>query len=205
MTIDLVIKSIKYETLHMKSFNKNIILTAALIASTYTALIWAATDTNNNYQFVAVKNCKVVMQKEMNSEQREAYLAFKQQEHKMHELELPIQDIEIEIQQYSDQIESLVKLAIVDNEDSLYIDKSLLSKHEDIANEFSEFMSEYQTSFDALGEHGQVIVQYAETFETFETTIEADLENVEYDHIEIISPNDSTINSCYNNTLEALM
>jgi hypothetical protein len=177
-------------------------LTATLIASTYTALVWAGTDTNNNYEFVAVKDCKVVMQKEMNFEQREAYLALKKQEHKMYELELPIQDIEIEIQQYSEQIESLAKLAIVDTEGSLYIDKTLLSEHDDIANEFSEFMSEHQSSFDALGEHGQVIVQYAETFEH---TIEADLEDVLYDHIQIISPDKPTINSCYNNTLAALM
>jgi hypothetical protein len=186
----------------MKSFNKKYIFIATLLASSYTALVLAGTDAINNYEYAAIKDCQVVMQKEMTLEQREAYLALKQQAQKMHELELPIAVIEVEIQQYSEQIESLVKLAIVDNEDSLYIDKTLLSEHDHIANEFSEFMSEHQASFDAIGEHGQVIVEYAEAFETM---IESDLENVNYDHIQIILPGKLTINSCHDNTLAALM
>lgn len=180
----------------MKSFNKKFILTAALIASTYTALVWAGTDISGQYEFVAVRNCQVVMQKEMTYEQREAYLSLTQQEQKMHELTLPIQDIEVEIQQYSEQIESLTKLAIVEDEQSLHIDKNLLAEHNTIANELTNFISKHQDKFDDIGEHGQVIVQYAENFER---TIEADLVNIDYDHIQIITPDKSTINGCYDN------
>lgn len=186
----------------MKSFNKKFILTATLIASTYTALVWAGTDTDSNFEFVAMKDCQVVMQKEMTSVQREAYLSLKQQEQKMHELELPIQDIEVEIQQYSEQIESLVKLAIVDNEDSLYIDKTLLAEHDAIATEFTDFMSVHQAKFDAIGEHGQVIVEYANEFES---SIKADLDNVDYDHIQVITPDKPTINACYDNHFSRFM
>ena len=202
MPLDLVNEFPKNETSQMKSFNKKFILTATLIASTYTALVWAGTDSDNKFEFVAIKNCQVVMQKQMTPEQREAYLSLKQQEQKMHELELPIQDLEVEIQQYSAQIESLVKLAIVDNEDSLYIDKTLLAEHDAVAKEFTDFMSDHQAKFDAIGEHGQVIVEFADVFET---SIKADLDNVEYDHIQIISPDKPIINACNNNHFDKFM
>jgi hypothetical protein len=186
----------------MKPFNKKFILTATLIASTYTALLWAGTDPNGSYEFVAMKDCQVVMQKEMTPEQLEAYLALKQHEQKMQELELPIQDLEVEIQQYSEQIKSLVELAIVDNEDSLHIDKVMLQQHDIIANEFSDFMSEHQSEIEAIGEHGQVIAQYAKSFEA---AIKGDLDDVNYDHIQIITPDKPTLNGCYGNSTAALM
>jgi hypothetical protein len=150
------------------------------------ALAWSGTDKANDYSVVALKDCEVVSEQVMTTEQLDAYLSLKQQEQKMQALEVPIQSIEQEIKVYTDEIEKLTKLAIQDTDESLHINKALLKQHDSVAKEFDKFMQLHQQDFDSLGKQGGIIGQKAEKFET---AIKASLKTIDYDQIQVLTPN----------------
>jgi hypothetical protein len=177
----------------MKPWNKRFALITILLATVPAAWVLADTHAKNEYDIVAIKNCQIMMRKSMTPEQIDAYLALKKQEEKMHELELPIRDIEKDIQNYSTNIESLTKLAIQENEESLYIDQTLLKKQNSMSKEFNDFMSEHEHKFNALSKQGEVIAQYAESFKT---TIQADLNDLKYDQLQITAADEPIVHGC---------
>jgi hypothetical protein len=169
------------------NITSKIVITAVIsILFAQVALALSDADKPNDYSVIALKHCKVVSDKPMSSEQLEAYLSLQQQEQKMHTLEMPIQNIEKEINGYTDKIEKLTKLAVQETEGSLHIDKALLKQQETVVKELSDFMQLHQPNFDALGKQGSVIGQQAEIFKT---SIKASLENVDYDQIRVVTPN----------------
>jgi DNA-binding transcriptional MerR regulator len=139
----------------------------------------------NDYTVVAFNNCKVVSKQPMPAKLLEAYLNLRQQEQKMQALGLPIKNIEQDIKAYSDEMEKLSKLAIQDTEESTHINKPLLAQHQLVADEFNKFMQLHQQDFDALGKQGSIIGQHAQIFET---SIQACLNNIDYDQIQIVTP-----------------
>jgi hypothetical protein len=181
----------------MKRSTKIIIASLFPLVICQVALAWSDTDKANDYSVVALKNCEVVSKQAMTTEQLDAYLSLKQQEQKMHSLEVPIQNIEQKIKVYTDEIEKLTKLAIQETDDTLHINKAMLKQQDLVANEFNQFMQLHQQDFDALGKQGGVIGQQAEIFET---SIKASLENINYDQIQVLTPDShQTQNNCDNN------
>jgi hypothetical protein len=174
------------------------IIIASAVSILFAQVATALSDTNKpgDYSVIALKNCDVVSDKKMTAPQLEAYLSLKQQQQKMQALELPIQDIQQEISLYSDEIEKLTKLAIQETNDTLHINKALLKKQEIVVKEFDKFMQLHQQEFDALGEQGSLIGQQANIFET---RIKANLESIDYDQIQVRTPDShSTQFSCDN-------
>lgn len=157
------------------------------------AFAWSDSDAINQYSVVALKNCEVVSEKEITSEQFEAYRKLKQLEQQMHALEMPIQDIEQEIKAYTEQIEKLTHLAIQESNGAIHIDKALLKQQDIVVKEFNHYMQLHQPNFDALGKQGSLIGEQAELFES---SIKASLENVDYDQIRVVTP--SNKNSGHN-------
>jgi hypothetical protein len=175
----------KLKGLPMKKTSKIIIASAASILFAQAAMALSDTNQPTGYSVIALKNCAVVSDKAMTDVQLEAYLSLKQQEQKIHTLEGPIQNIEQEIESYSDNIERLTKLAIQETDESLHINKTLLKQQEAAAKEFAQFMQLHQHKFDALGDQGKAIGQQADIFET---SIKANLGGIDYDQIQVLTP-----------------
>lgn len=176
------------------------ILSKTLLVSGMTSLFSQAvsalpdTHKHSDYSVIALKNCHVVSSQKMSKEQFEAYTSLKQQEQKMHKLEEPIQAIELEIDSYSNEIEKLTELAIQETDKTLHIDKTILKQQEAVAAEFSQFMQQHQSAFDTLGEQGKIIGEKANTFQV---AIKTSLSGVEYDQIQILTPDsDQSQPSC---------
>lgn len=101
---------------------------------------------------------------------------------------MPIQGIEQEMQQYTDSIEKLTKLAIQETDESLYIDKKLMQQQKVVAKEFDEFMQKHQQDFDAIGAQGIVIGQYADNFSD---SVKDTLAGIDYDQVQVLTPGKS--------------
>ncbi|WOH37470.1 hypothetical protein RI844_19245 [Thalassotalea fonticola] len=165
-----------------KTFKFATISSCLLIGAAFAS---QASSTNTDYTITLLKGCDVVAKYAMNTEQVEAYQALQAEEQKMHALEQPIQAIEQQLQEYTEQIEELTSLAIQDNDDTLYIDKSYLKQQEQVVAKLDKLMDEHQHDFDALGEQGSLIGAKAEDFTD---TIDASFDNVDYDQMRIDYP-----------------
>ena len=168
----------------MKRSAKILIASLVPLVLCQVALAWGDIDKENNYSVVALKNCEVVSDQAMTQQQFAAYISLKQQEQKMHTLEVPIQGIEQKVKAYTDEIETLTKLAIQDTDETLHINKKLLEQHDLVAKEFDSFMQLHQQDFDALGKQGNIIGQHADVFET---SIKDHLQGLDYDQIQVLS------------------
>lgn len=176
--------------------SKLVIASAVSILFAQVALALSGTNKASDYSVIALKNCDVVSDKVMTAKQLEAYLALKQQEQKMQILEMPIQNIAQEISLYTDEIEKLTELAIQETDKTLHINKAVLEQQNLVVEEFNKFMQVHQQSFDALGEQGHMIGQQAKIFET---SIKVDLETIDYDQIQVLTPGSQlTLPSCDN-------
>lgn len=162
--------------------------TFATISSTLLISAAFATQANNadtDHTITLLKDCNVVAEYAMTAEQVEAYQALQLEEQKMHALEQPIQAFEQQLQAYTEQIEELTALAIQDNEDSLYIDKSYLKQQQQVVAKLDLLMDEHQHEFDALGEQGSLIGAKAENFSD---TIDARFDHIDYNQMRIDHP-----------------
>ena len=102
---------------------------------------------------------------------------------------MPIQEIEEEIKVYTDELETLTKLVIQDNDGSLHINQKLLKQQDIVAKEFNQFMQLHQQDFDALSKQGSIIGLQAKT----------SLESIDYDKIQVLTPdNKHTLSNCDN-------
>ena len=187
----------------MNITSKIVIAAAVSILFAQVALALSFTNKPGDYSIIVLKNCEVVSNKAMTDEQLEAYLSLKQQEQKIHVLEVSIQDIEQEILSYTKKMEKLTELAIQETDEILHINKARLKQRDIVANEFDKFMQLHQQDFEVLGKQGNVIGQQAEIFET---SIKVGLESVDYDQIQVHSPDSNqTQHSCDNASREVLM
>jgi hypothetical protein len=166
------------------------------------ALASSDTDKASDYSVVALKDCQVVSNKTMTTEQFLSYTHLKQQDQIMQRLQVPIQKIEQEIEAYTDEIEKLTKLAIQETDETLHINKTLLKQQDSAAQKFNEFMQLHQQHFDALGEQGNIIGQRADIFET---SIKANLKNIDYDQIQVLTPSSQKILSNCDNDIQVMI
>lgn len=139
----------------------------------------------SDYHIIAYKDCKQVFQQPMSDTQIKAYHELTLQTDKMDELELGLDGINDEIAAFTQKIESITDLAIQETGSRLTIDKNLLAEQQQIVAELERFMDQHEHRFDALGEHGEILGQYADVFTD---AIEADLAHVDYDNVRVITP-----------------
>jgi hypothetical protein len=68
-----------------------------------------------------------------------------------------------------------------------------------VVQELDKFMQLHQPDFDALGEQGNIIGQQDEIFET---SIKANLESIDYDQIQVLTPDNHPTQFSVTMTLE---
>lgn len=174
-----------------------VIITSCLF--TVAAIASQSDNQTSEYSITLMKDCQVISKYKMNTKQINAYLALKEQEDVMESLEMPINAIESELDEYSNQIEELTSLAIQENDDRLTIDKHYLAQQEEVVEKLNALMEAHQKDFDALGEQGSKISEIANEFTD---SIKVSIGDVDYDHIRVNSPDEKQSGfHCYSDTV----
>ena len=143
----------------------------------------------SNYSIVFLKECNVISKQAMTPQQVEAYLALRSEEKKMTAIEMPIQAIEQQLNDYTTEIERLTKLAIQETDESLHINKAYLEQQGLVVSKLNALMSLHQKDFDQLGVQGRNIGEQADKFKKL---IEDTFTSQDYDQIRIITPEKKT-------------
>ena len=179
----------------MKLFNK---FTPAIITSCLLTVAVFANQTtmqNTDYSFSLSKNCQVIGEYQMTPEQVSAYIELKEQEEVMQSLQAPIELIQDELNEFTEQISELTSLAIQESEDSLYIDKRYLAQQEEVVEKLNLLMKAHKKDFDALGSQGNLIGDIANKFTD---SLKLTIGDIDYDQLHVNSTNNEFSNSnCY--------
>lgn len=152
------------------------------------AAITSAEERSRNladYKIIALSDCAIVSEKVMTQEQLDAYLPLIDMENLMQDLQVPMDEMEEQLEVYTDQIEAMTELAVHETDDSIYIDKTYLSQQKELADKIRSVVSSYQTDITAIETHGEAIGEKAKVFER---AVKSSLVDVDYDQIRIISP-----------------
>ena len=146
------------------------------------------------YNIHLLKDCQLVETLPMNAELTGIYRELQYQEALMAKLELPIDAISGQIDDYSQQIEQLTGLAIQENENSLYIDKAYLAEQEAVSDKLDRLIALHQQDFAALEKQGHKIELVARDFEK---ELREVIRGFDYEHIRITSSgNDQSHTGC---------
>ena len=170
----------------MKKFTK--FLTVSALSMAVLTPVFALQEGNtesNGYLIKAYKDCELVHEQVMNSGQIDAYLDLKEQEKKMHDVELTLEGVEEELEQYTSALNELTELAIQETDDTLFIDKQKLREQEEVAQQLEAFMEQHEDKYEAIAKQGKAIGDIAEKFTD---ALESDLSDIDYDDLHIITP-----------------
>lgn len=170
----------------MKLLNKFLLIPISAIAVLSSA-VYAANLSNNpdDYSLIALKNCQVVSESTLTQTQLNAYLSLKEEEEIMFTLQNPIKNIEGELKDFTDKIEEVTAMAVQETDVSIFIDKHYLKKQEELAEKINALVEAHQEDFDALEQQGKRIGKKARVLEQ---AIEAELDDLDYDQIRVITP-----------------
>ncbi|UAA38996.1 hypothetical protein KIH87_01085 [Paraneptunicella aestuarii] len=169
--------------------HSTISITALSLATLATFSVFAMNDDDlQDYQLIALKDCEIVYQAKLTEEQQEAMRALDALETKMDSMELPTEEFEVKIELLSKQLEDVTKVMIVEDENSLFIDKTLIQKQEELADEIDQLVSAHEPHFRKIEIHSEKIEAAADTFSEL---IKADLKGLDYDSIHIRKDDDS--------------
>lgn len=151
----------------------------------------------NDYTIKAYKNCTLVLEQPMTSEQIAAYEALQQEAEKMDFIEVGVEGIDEQLELLSEEIEALTSMAVQETDDSLFIDKHMMAEQLAAVERLTDFMAQHEDKFDAISEQGDTISAYADKFTN---VIEAGLENINYDDLQVITPHNKSYHHCNDTT-----
>ncbi len=152
----------------------------------------------DKYSIKVIENCKVITEIPLTQQQIQAYLALRNEEDKMAELESPIPAIEAKLEEYTSQIEQLSQQTFTDTEKSFRINKVALAKQKQIVKKLDKLMVAHQADFDALSVQGKRIGDIADKFSKL---IAPAIANIKHHHITISRHNEELLdNYCKNST-----
>lgn len=111
------------------------------------------------------QGCEKIKTIQMDQSQKAAYLAFKQQERKIAELEIPLHDMDEELAKYEQELEALSEDLIVETEGKIIVDSAVIKKHEEIAQKMQKAVRLRQGDIEELELHAKEIEAAAFLFE----------------------------------------
>ena len=148
----------------MNRFFKLAALSSTLLfASVYATGDQAATHESKQAYAAAINDCKVVKQIRLNSNATAAWKKMQQLQAKMDEVHKPLRKVEWLLSDYGKEMENIARLAIVETEQAVRIDKELLEEQEYLADKMSSLVKQHQADFDALEHYGHQIEKHADS------------------------------------------
>ncbi|MDR7119859.1 hypothetical protein [Rheinheimera soli] len=179
-------------------------LLSVAIAITVGCTAQAETDTTNltaaPQQIAFIKNCKVIQQRAMTTDEFAAYQRLEAVEQQMQELHLPLKAFELEMEQHSERMAELADLVHQEDEHSIRIDKVKMAEQQKLAGEIHEVTKGYKPHFAALEQKGDEISDIADDFtEVLKKSAPAG----GFDHIQVMSDSDKTT-ECYDDGIKLI-
>ncbi len=151
-------------------------------------------------QIAYIKNCKVVQQRAMTTDEFAAYQRLEAVEQQMEELHLPLKAFEAEMEQHGERMAELSDLVHQEDEYSIRIDKVKMAEQHKLAEEIQEITSRYKPHFAALEQKGDEISDIADDFTDL---LEKSAPAGGFDHIQVISDSGKTT-ECYDDGIKKI-
>ena len=172
------------------------LIPAAIASSLLISTVFAGQDDSqpSGYTLNLYNDCQLVAQHAMTERQISAYLALKNEEDIMQELESPIADIQAQLDDYSLQIEELTALAVQETDNGVYVDKHYLARQKEVVNKLNHLMARHQSDFDALGVQGHRIGKLADAFTS---SIKPIIGDNSFDQIHVTRPDKPSGFQCH--------
>jgi len=154
---------------------------------------------SSDYTLVLYKSCQEVSRQTMSDTQLSAYLAIENASEKMDGLQAPIESMQDQLEELTSQIEQLTDKAIIEDENSLHINKAFLKEQEEVVAKLEVLMTKHQGDFDAIEQQGDKIGELADEFEK---ALAPSIDGFDYDQIHIKTPTEADSNyRCDNNSI----
>ncbi|KOO56923.1 hypothetical protein WH43_17545 [Rheinheimera sp. KL1] len=151
-------------------------------------------------QIAYIKNCKVVQQRAMTTDEFEAYQRLEAVEQQMEELNLPLKAFEAEMEQHGERMAELSDLVHQEDEHSIRIDKVKMAEQHKLAEEIQEITERHRPHFAALEQKGDEISDIANDFTDL---LEKSAPAGGFDHIQVISDSGKTT-ECYDGGIKLI-
>jgi len=153
----------------------------------------------SDYTLVLLKDCKEISRQTMSEPQLSAYVALENASEKMDGIQAPIEAMQDQLDKFTSQIEQLTDKAIIEDEDSLHINKAFLKEQEEVVAKLEVLMTKHQGDFDAIEQQGDKIGELADEFEK---ALAPSIDGFDYDQIHIKTPTEGDSNyRCDNNSI----
>jgi len=185
----------------MKHFNPLLIALPCILialAATASTTNHTASDTATEYRIQAYNNCNQVADIPMTAPQITLYQKLETAQKAIEIAQSPIEKIEQQINAYSTEISAITELAVVENEHTLTINKTLLAKQEQAAKQLKNFIAQHQADFDRLEKTASQIESIAQQFEE---SIKPTLGGMSYQYLQVVGPNTPKNNNTCNDSL----
>ncbi len=157
-------------------------------------------------QIAFIKNCKVIQQRAMTTDEFAAYQRLEAVEQQMEELHLPLEAFEAEMEQHSERMAELSDLVHQEDEHSIRIDKVKMAEQHKLAEEIQEITERHRPHFTALEQitaleqKGDEISDIADDFTDL---LEKSAPAGGFDHIQVISDSGETT-ECYDDGIKLI-
>jgi DNA repair exonuclease SbcCD ATPase subunit len=151
-------------------------------------------------QIAYIKNCKVVQQRAMTTDEFAAYQRLEAVEQQMEELHLPLKAFEAEMEQHGERMAELSDLMHQEDEYSIRIDKAKMAEQHTLAEEIHEITERHRPHFSALEQKGDEISDIADDFTDL---LEKSAPAGGFDHIQVISDSGKTT-ECYDDGIKLI-
>jgi DNA repair exonuclease SbcCD ATPase subunit len=187
-------------------FQKSLTFTLLSVAIAITAGCTAQAETASTsvtaapQQIAFIKNCKVIQQRAMTTDEFTAYQRLEAVEQQMEELHLPLKAFEAEMEQHSERMAELSDLVHQEDEHSIRIDKVKMAEQQKLAEEIQEITERHRPHFAALEQKGDEISDIADDFTDL---LEKSAPAGGFDHIQVISDSGKTT-ECYDDGIKLI-
>lgn len=151
-------------------------------------------------QIAFIKDCKVIQQRAMTTDEFVAYQRLEAVEQQMEELHLPLKAFEAEMEQHSERMAELSDLVHQEDEHSIRIDKVKMAEQHKLAEEIQEITERHRPHFAALEQKGDEISDIADDFTDL---LEKTAPTGGFDHIQVISGSGKTT-ECYDGGIKLI-
>lgn len=149
--------------------------------------------TNNQYQLQVFKNCEMVKQRQLNSEEIAVYKKLKNYEQQMEELQAPLALMEQQLGQQTKRMKSMSDQIAQQVNQHGEPDPVLLETQAELSEDISAIVDSFQPDIDAVSKHGEVIGNLADEFSEL---ISNDNPSDSYDQIRVIEPGEADTKDC---------
>ncbi|MBD1582850.1 hypothetical protein [Pseudoalteromonas sp. S16_S37] len=146
------------------------------------------TANKDEYRILVFNDCEKILEKHLNKEQVNSFLALEEQSELMRKLEKPIHAVSQQMSTLGREVEAMSRKAFVEDYETFTIDKTLLAEQKRLSKQLEALADAHEGDFNALEKQGRNVESAAKRFESTIKPLVADLEN---SHIQILEPGET--------------